>query len=379
MLAVAMRWRAALVLLSAALALALLLAPPAAAPSGADALELASAERQPQFERALEPVPLQFPRDHGAHFGFETEWWYFTGNLTAEDGSAFGYQLTIFRRGLAPGVAQRDSDLAANHLYFAHFAVTDAARGEHQAYERFSRGAGGLAGASATGMQVHLADWSIRMADPTIQLQASELRHGLSLSLIPAKPAVAHGEDGLSAKGDQPGNASYYVSLTDLDTTGWLEVDAQRYQVSGKSWFDHEWGTSALGPAAVGWDWFAIQLTDGRDLMLFQLRRQDGSVEPISGGTIVSPEGRSRRLSLDQIELTVQDTWRAESGPEYPVRWRIQIPSEGLDLRVEPLLEDQQNELAIVYWEGAIRVSGSHFGVGYLELTGYGDGLPGLN
>lgn len=372
------RW---LVLLLLALGTAVVLArlPPAPVPSESVELELAPAGRTPPFRDALEPVEFRYPRDHGAHFDFQTEWWYFTGNLVSEDGSRFGYQLTIFRRGLSPGLAQRSSELAANHLYFAHLALSDIASGEHRALERFSRGAAGLAGAAIEAMEVHLGDWTVQMDDQRIELQAAQDDLQLTLSMRPRKPPVAHGDRGLSAKGERPGNASYYVSLTDLETTGWIEVRGRRTQVQGSSWFDHEWGTSALGPEAVGWDWFGLQLEDGRDLMLFQLRRRDGGVEPFSGGTLVAADGRAHHLTLDQVSLSVLESWRSpESGAEYPIRWRIQIPSAGLDLQVEPLLQDQENRLGIVYWEGAVRVTGSHQGLGYLELTGYSADLQGL-
>lgn len=357
---------------------ALLIRTPGAPPDTVD-LELAPLEQTVQFELALEPVELEYPRDHGAHFGFQTEWWYFTGNLTSDDDQHFGYQLTIFRRGLQPGRAQRESELASNHLYFAHLALTDLGRQEHRAFERFSRGAEGLAAAATDRMQVYLEDWTIRQGEQVIELSAAEADLELELALTPRKPPVAHGESGLSAKGLQPGNASYYVSLTSLDTEGWIVTRGQRYPVRGSSWFDHEWGTSALGSEAVGWDWFSLQLEDGRELMLFQLRRRAGSIEPVSSGTVVAVSGVSRTLTLEQMQLSVLDTWVSPAtGAEYPIGWRVQVPDEGLDLQVEALLPDQENSLEIVYWEGAVGVSGSHRGFGYLELTGYGVDIQGL-
>lgn len=367
-----------LVLAAGVVAVIALRRPAIAQPSGAS-LDLAAPSATPAFAHALEPVPLTFPRDHGAHLEFQTEWWYFTGNLTAQDGRRFGYQLTIFRRGLEPGPAQRVSDLASNDLYFAHFALTDPEAGEHRAFQRFSRGAQGLAGAATDGLRVYLEDWTIEAAQDSIQLNARQDDLQLALSLLPQKPPVAQGEDGLSRKGEQPGNASYYVSITDLASEGNLSVGGQQFQVRGESWFDHEWGTSALGPEAVGWDWFGLQLDDGRDLMLFQIRTRAGGIEPVSGGTVIYPDGSSRRLTLEDMQLTTAVEWTSkQSGADYPVGWQVSIPSEQLELQVDPLLPDQENRLGIVYWEGAVTVSGTESGVGYLELTGYGTGIQGI-
>lgn len=363
----------------AGLAAAILLASRPAAFRPAAELRLAPQDHRAEFRTALQSVPLRFPGDHGAHLEFQTEWWYFIGNLIADDGHAYGYQLTIFRRGLAPGTSQRESGLAVNHLYFAHFAVTDAAAGEHTAFDRYSRGTDGLAGSATDGLNAYLENWTAEMEGDGIRLQAEQADFALDLSLTARKPPVAHGRQGLSAKSEQPGNASYYLSMTDLDTAGSLTVDGRQISVRGDSWFDHEWGTSALGPRAVGWDWFGLQLDDGRDLMLFQIRRDDGGIEPVSGGTLVTAEGVAERIAADQIQLEVRRSWRsAASDAEYPVAWQIRIPDQGLDLLVDPLLDDQENLLGIVYWEGAVRVSGSGSGVGYMELTGYGGSLQGL-
>lgn len=376
-----LRSLAVLTLAVAALAVLaiLLLGGPASGPQNGPELLLAPVTEAAQFRSVFAPRRFEFPRDHGAHLEFQTEWWYFTGNLMSEDGRRFGYQLTIFRRGLAAGEEQRDSDLAANHLYFAHFALTEEQLDRHLAFERYSRGAGGLAGAETTRLRAYLEDWTVDSSAESIELNASQGPIELQLSMVTAKPPVLQGEAGLSRKSGQPGNASYYVSMTDLETQGALRLNGVSFTVSGKSWFDHEWGTSALGPAAVGWDWFGLQLDDGRDLMLFQIRNRAGGVEPVSGGTLVYPDGSTRTLSLAQVDFSVLGTWRSRTtGVDYPIRWRLMVPSEGLDLLVEPIVDDQENRLAIVYWEGAVSVSGTQGGVGYLELTGYGPGLPGL-
>ncbi len=228
------------------------------------------------FARAEGPRPLVFPDDHGPHDDFQTEWWYFTGNLTAESGEQFGYQLTFFRRALAPPADRvaRDSTWAAEQVYLAHFALTDVADGKHVAFERLARGAAGLAGAQAAPFRVWLEDWAVSAVGDgslsdigaPVHLSATEGDTSLDLTLRNGKPPVLQGDRGYSRKGPEPGNASYYYSLTRLATEGTVAVGGQTYQVQGASWMDHEFSTSALGPEQVGWDWFSLQLDDGTEL-----------------------------------------------------------------------------------------------------------------
>lgn len=338
------------------------------------------------FARAFEPRPFSFPADHGPHLDYQTEWWYYTGNLTTANGDHVGYQLTFFRRGLSPTAPARASTFATNQLYFAHFAITDVGGGDHTAFERFSRGAAGLAGASGEPFQVWLEDWraeALDVAGNTIRLVARDGGLALDLTLQAAKPIVAHGDRGLSPKSEVPGNASYYLSFTRMATTGSVTLGGESVLVSGESWFDHEWSTSALGAGAVGWDWFSLQLSDGGELMFFQIRREDGSLEPVSGGTLVSAEGTPLRLPASEVQIDVLDRWRSPaSGAAYPARWRITIPSAELDLTVEPWLLDQEMQVSFVYWEGAVRIAGSSRGAavtgnGYIELTGYATSIAG--
>jgi len=363
---------------------------PAARPgTGAPAarLELPSGAEAGGFARALEPRPFVLPADHGPHFEYQTEWWYYTGQLASETGERFGYQLTIFRRGLSPGAPAEGPGLATNQVYFAHLALTDVERGTHQAFERWSRGAAGLAGASGSPFAVHVGDWSVRANDGEgreLRVEAREGPLALELSLRASKPLVAHGDRGLSAKSEEAGNASYYVGYTRMATEGRLSLDGRALEVRGESWFDHEWSTSALGPEAVGWDWFSLQLDDGRELMYFQIRRKDGGIEPVSGGTLVSATGVARRLSADELRLSSAASWTsAKSGARYPARWRLAVPSEGLDLEIEPLVPDQELRLSFTYWEGAVGVSGRSGarpigGRGYVELTGYAATMQGV-
>ena len=343
-------------------------------------LRLQEAAGSPPFEAALEPLEFESPRDHGPHFEFQTEWWYYTGNLQAENGDRFGYQLTIFRRGLSPGLAQRESSLGTNQIYFAHLALTDLSAGEHRAFERFSRGSDGLAGATGDPYRIHLEDWSVEALDRTaslVRLRAGEADIGFDLRLVAGQPLVPKGPGGLSGKGSVPGNASYYFSFTELRTEGTLRVRGRELKVHGSSWFDHEWGTTALAAGAVGWDWFGLQLDDGRELMLYQIRQEQGVL--LGGGTLVTQAGAPVWLSEADFQIQALGTWKSEvSGSEYPSGWRIDIPSAGLALEVQPLIADQEMRLGIVYWEGAVRVSGNVSGRGYVELTGYVTSLQGL-
>jgi predicted secreted hydrolase len=406
--------RLSLSLLAVALALAALLLPPSrTSPHGVGSegpsLELGPGPDLSAFARATEPRPFVFPLDHGPHLGYQTEWWYYTGNLVASDGRSFGFQLTFFRRGFSPGAPPERNGLASNQVYFAHFAITDVEAGRHAGAERFSRGAGGLAGATGEPFAVWLEDWraeSLKADGSAVRLVARDAASGLSLDLElrATKPLVAHGDRGLSPKSDEPGNASYYIGYTRMAARGHIGTSIgggtsaalPEVEVSGEAWFDHEWSTSALGAGAVGWDWFSLQLDDGRELMHFQIRAEDGSIEPVSGGTLVEKDGRTRRLSRDHVRIEVLRQWTSpETGGTYPSRWRLTVPSEGLDLLVEPLLEAQEMRTSFVYWEGAVRVSEAAprssdadggprpgplpaRGQGYVELTGYAASMQGV-
>ena len=338
------------------------------------------------FERAFEPRDFTLPTDHGPHVEYQTEWWYYTGNLRTVDGRLAAYQLTFFRRGLTPGLISRASGLATNQIYFAHFAMTDVDGNEHTAAERFSRGAAGLAGASGAPFEVWLEDWraeALNADGSAVRLVARNEDLALDLTLRAVKPIVAHGQAGLSPKSQEPGNASYYLSYTRMATTGSITLGGQPEEVQGESWFDHEWSTSALGAGAIGWDWFSLQLDDGRELMFFQIRREDGSLEPASSGTMVEADGSTRPLSAADVQIDVLDTWRSPaSGGEYPSRWRVRIPAAQIDVTVEPLIADQEMDVSFVYWEGAVQVTGQSGGQpvggqGFVEMTGYVTSIAG--
>ncbi|MEJ2307992.1 MAG: lipocalin-like domain-containing protein [Gammaproteobacteria bacterium] len=346
--------------------------PPPAASIRVD--EAMGGSPDPGFARAFEPREFHFPRDHGPHPAFATEWWYLTGNLDAQDGRRFGYQLTLFRVGLRPGEAAQDSDWRSNQVYMGHLAISDIAGGRHYSAERFARAAADLAGAHVQPFAVWLGPWKLHSESDffPLELEAQAGDFGLTLQLHNCdKPMVLQGERGLSRKSATPGNASYYYSCTRLPTTGEVRIGRHSSGVEGDSWLDREWSSSALDSDQAGWDWFALQLDDGRELMFYQLRTREGEMHAFSRGVLVEQDGNVRSLLPDEVRLTPLRDWEAGDGTRYPVAWRLEVPGFGLDLEVEAVLDDQLMDHRVQYWEGAVDVSGSHAGRGYLELSGY--------
>lgn len=332
------------------------------------------------YQRAYQPRQFHFPADHGPHPTFRNEWWYLTGNLADAAGREFGYQFTLFRIALAPAPPPTNSPWRTQQVYMAHFALTDVAGQRHHHFERFSREALGLAGAQAEPFRVWLEDWSLRGGPNDffpLHLQIQEGALALDLQLAAGKPPVLQGDQGLSQKSAEPGNASYYYSYTRLPTTGTVRRAEQSFTVSGFSWLDREWSTSALGPEQSGWDWFALQLADGRDLMLYRLRRKDGGMDAFSAGTLVAADGQIRRLHREEMQLQPLADWISPiTGDRYPAGWRLILPTEELDLTVTPKLADQEMRLTVPYWEGAVTARGHSrgqaiHGQGYLEMTRY--------
>ena len=343
------------------------------------AVREALAEDRAGFARALAPRPMSFPEDHGPHPDFRMEWWYYTGNLKTSAGRHVGFQLTFFRIALSPAEEPRSSAWATRQLYVAHFAVTDTAGGRFHAASRTSRAALDLAGAQATPFRVWVESWSAEGEGGATRLRAREGDVAIDLTVSPAKPVVLQGDRGLSRKGPEPGNASFYYSLTRMPTRGTVRLGSETLEVSGEAWMDREWSTSALGAAVEGWDWFAVQLDDGRELMVYLLRRRDGTLDPFSAGTLVAADGTARRLEAAEVQVETLAHWTSpHSGVRYPARWRLSVPSAELRLEIEPRVADQELRVGTRYWEGAVAVSGSSGGQpgagwGYVELVGYGE------
>lgn len=319
---------------------------------------------------------FEFPRDHGSHPEYKLEWWYYTGNLQGEDGSRYGYQLTFFRVGV-DFKPENPSAWAVRDLFMAHLAVTDVPRKSFRFVERLSRAGPGWAGAETGAYRVWNGPWSVTLdSEGRHLLRAEDGDIAVDLVLEPGKRPVLHGESGYSPKGSQPGNASHYYSLTRMPSRGTIRSAGRKFRVQGTSWMDHEFGTSFLEQGQFGWDWFSMQLDDGTDVMVFQLRRAGGTRDPYSSGTIVGPRGETTPLNWEQFELLPGRTWKS-----YPVEWRIRIPGQAIDLQVRAVLDEQElrtEHSGVTYWEGAVEIEGTRRGApvrgrGYLEMTGTDD------
>jgi predicted secreted hydrolase len=359
--------------------------------------------QQPSFAQALAPEPFEFPRDQGPHPDFRQEWWYLTGNLDSAGGERFGFELTIFRFALAPTSAPTlapngspssrpsaaRSAWRTRQFYLGHFAVTDVARHRFRFAAKLSRGALGLAGAQADPFRVWVGNWRIGQGsevrptstesmgrDAAWQLQAAEPGYVLSLTARPLLRPVLNGEQGLSRKSGEPGNATYYYSIPRVAVHGTIVRNGRPLQVHGLAWLDREWGSGSLGPQETGWDWFGLQLDDGSCLMFYALRDRDGAEDAYSAGTWVDAQGKVRPLARSDVQIEVLGHWTDRSGARYPSRWRLLAPALGLDLTVHPVLADQELMTSPRYWEGAVDVAGTRAGRpiagrGYVELVGY--------
>ena len=330
------------------------------------------------FRRVTEPVPMSFPVDHALHPGYRNEWWYFTGNLDGPNGERFGYQFTLFRFALersdASTVESNDSEFAADAVWMAHLALSDGRAQTFYQHERFAREALGLTGATKT--EWWLRDWQVTATETGWRLQAGTDRFALDLMLDPAKPIVLQGDAGYSRKGPELGNASRYYSLTRIESSGQVRIDDETINVTGQSWLDREWGSSQLGEGLDGWDWFALQLNDGRDLMLYRLRQSDGQASPFSAGVLVEADGDYRILSAEDFTLSPKRWWRDAQGIEWPLDWQLGLPTAAIELDVRAVFDDQRWNRSVQYWEGMVDVfdrSGNAIGRGYLELSGYAD------
>jgi predicted secreted hydrolase len=324
------------------------------------------------YARALTPRTFRFPEDHGPHPEFLIEWWHFVGNVDTTAGRRFGYQLTFFRRALAPP----GSPNSPRHVFVAHLALTDMEEGSFFAFDRVGGDEGGRAGARPAPLRIWLGNWSAEIGqDSCWRLRASERGIGVDFRLRPVKPPVFHGEEGLSRKGPEPGNASYYYSLSRLLTKGSLTVGGEHHEVTGLSWLDREWSTSPLAYGQRGWDWFALQLDDGRELVYGQIRRDDGQAMSYGAASLIDAAGRKLSLAHEDVAVEALDRWPSPTDrAEYPTSWHLRVPSHGIDLHIRPAIADQEVSLTgMRYWEGAVDVTGTSQGRGYVELTGYAE------
>jgi predicted secreted hydrolase len=332
------------------------------------------------FARAYKPQDFSFPNDHGPHNQFRSEWWYFTGNLNNPQGRQFGYELTFFRFALKPDLPKSKSAWRSNQMYMAHLTLTDMEANRFYTDERFSRAGNELAGASNKSYQVWLYDWSAKTegtVDFPLRLHANSNGFAIELILTSPKGYVMQGNQGLSQKSSESGNASYYYSYPRLETNGTVSVGGKPFSVIGTSWMDREWSTSALSNEQSGWDWFSLQLSDNTELMFYQLRRKDGQHDSNSSGSYMTADNAKISLKDHDATITTLDSWKSpHSEITYPSRWRLSVPSQALELEIVPLINDQELNVSYRYWEGAVKVTGTKqgkpiSGQGYVELAGY--------
>jgi predicted secreted hydrolase len=336
---------------------------------------------QAPYQVALPGYKYEFPRDHFNHPDYQTEWWYYTGNLTATDGHRFGFELTFFREGVSRDFA-RETTWDVQDLYLAHLALSDLDGKEFYHSERTNRSGPGIAGINEKQKRIWNGNWNVVWNSEDQHLQAIDSHFSLSLTLHSDKPPIIHGENGISQKAEGAGHASHYISLTRLKTTGAIELNEKRYSVSGLAWMDHEFFTQQLANNQVGWDWLSIQLNDDTELMLYRIRRADGSADPYCSGTFIDQAAHATHLKKEDFSLIAgADTWKSPvTGATYPIHWQISVPSLGLTLEATTPLVSQElagtSKSVPKYWEGAIRLQGRRGdleigGVGYLEMTGY--------
>ena len=321
--------------------------------------------------------PFRFPDDHSAHPDFRTETWYFNGSLQTSQKHSFGFQLTFFRLALTPHKPESDSAWASHQVYRAHFAISDERQDKFYAYERFSREALGLAGAEADPPAVWLENWRMQVTgDPTspiFQLHVATEDTLMELKLSSRKPIIT---DVMASAENQPFHA--YL-LPRLQVEGRLSLQQESFTVNGSAWFDHAWGLVPMGRGQLALNRFVIQLQDQREILIFQLRRRDGSGQPLHSGLLIDSDGGVQELQRRDIQLeasTSNEWYSRRSGISYPLEWDLTLPAYHLTLTLSPLIEDQELNLSLRYWAGAMHISGETdgetvSGTGYVELTGY--------
>ena len=355
--------------------------------SNVEDFSTAHAIESPVFSQVLPGYIYQFPKDFNSHDDFRFEWWYYTGNLEEiETARSFGYQLTFFRVALNnEGANLNESQWKLGHVYFAHMTLTDIDGEKFYYFERINRKGVGNAGANADRLMVWNEDWFLEGKGKMHSLKALESGTGIELQLVPEKKMVIHGNNGISKKGSEKGNASHYFSYTRMKTTGQIFVKGKAYNVIGSSWMDHEYSSNQLNDELVGWDWFSLKLDDKTELMIYLLRRKTGGVDSFSSGTFIAADGSSRHIKQEDFIVRPLSYWTSKkSGIVYPASWELELPHFGIKLTLSPDLNEQElydlRSISASYWEGSISVEGtirgnSIKGKGYVELVGYGKTL----
>jgi predicted secreted hydrolase len=317
------------------------------------------------YRVALPGYHYEFPRDHFNHPDFQTEWWYYTGNLQTPEGRHFGFELTFFRIGV-----DRNSKPASvwdvRDVWMAHLALSDIDGNRFLHTERFNRSGAGIAGADLAQARVWNGNWQTQW-QPDFKSQtltAVDEKFSFDLTLKTEKPPVIHGANGVSQKSEGEGHASHYISFTRLISSGVIVLEGKKFAVTGLSWMDHEFFTEQLSPEQNGWDWFSLQFDDGTELMLFRLRHEDGTADNFSAGTFIDKQGRATNLTHNDFTAIPGKTWHI-----YPVEWKLKVPKLGIDVSISTRLPQQELTGRVTYWEGAIEITGNRKGAGYLEMT----------
>lgn len=359
------------------------------------ALAFFSADCVSAWDKALKPRNFSFPQDHGSHPQFKTEWWYVTGQLSSDEGRDFGFQFTIFRHGIKENPPERptpESPWQVHNLFILHCGLSDIKNQRFVSHQDISRAGPGLAGARENRMETWLKGSRIALNEKKqiIELTAKTPDYKLTLELQPAYPPILNGNRGLSTKGPEPGQASYYYSWPRLAANGILELSGERLTVNGLSWLDREFATNQLGEKQAGWDWFALHFDNGQALMLYRMRLKDGGQDPSSSGTWIFSDGSSQHLTHQDFKLVPGKTWKSpKSGADYPINWEVELKKPSpMKFTISPLILNQEmntaNTALANYWEGAVKVEGSDAekikfsGHGYLEMTGYDQTLKAL-
>jgi len=332
----------------------------------------------PDFRPALPGYEFEFPRDHGTHDEYRTEWWYTTGHLRTGDGRRYGFELTFFRVGVTPPDSPSETRWDLRNLSLAHFAISDVSKKDFRFYEKLNRSSPFTASAAAGRLDVFNEGWrATTLADGSWRIVAFSGGDAIDLVLKTRKPPAVHGENGVSVKAEGVGYASHYYSMTRLEATGTINGRS----ASGQAWMDHEFGSSALRETQQGWDWFSLQLDNDAELMLYQIRRGDGTPDAASSGSLITSDGTVIHLHRDQMRIEPIGKWQSpKTKAVYPMGWRISIPQFRINVTMTPLMKNQElvtrSSTRVTYWEGACDVAGSFDNVavegeGYVEMTGY--------
>ncbi|MBU2710392.1 lipocalin-like domain-containing protein [Zooshikella harenae] len=352
-----------------------------------DLLQTSSNTLSVFYPKVTSPIPLKWPADHYTHPEYRSEWWYFTGHMTPDSNStaeisstplSLGFQFTLFRQRALPPINSSAVNNAWQRpqIYMGHLAISHHQASIHRAAQRFSREGPGLAGLNDNSSFLHVLDWKIQPTPNSwwpVRISARDQKQqiGINLHLFPLKPITLQGSLGYSQKSNNPDNASMYYSYTRLKAWGSLYWQNQNLPVNGQAWFDHEWSSSSLDTGQVGWNWFALQLDNNHELMLYQIRNKQGGIR-WADIALINENGTRLPIQTSDVTINTQQHWTSsKTGRRYPSLWRIKISRYAIDLEVKPTINDQEMRLALYYWEGSVMLSGSHKGKGYVELTGY--------